>query len=94
MARTHMLHAGGAQSLHAACGTKPRTNPVVGNKAVPPQFVALALPPRLHSRNPQTGGALGKLCDSLAVFGCNVNPRTTGTTGRVDQPLMPYRHRD
>jgi len=46
-----------------------------------PKFVPAALPPRFLGRNPSKGGAMGKLCDDLAIYGCNVNPRRAGTTG-------------
>lgn len=41
---------------------------------------ALALPPRLHSGPRGSKFPTMNLCDSLRVYGCNVNPKTTGTT--------------
>lgn len=81
MARVRSIHAGGAQSLSAQCATPLRVNPVVGNYATPKQFVPKALPPRFMGRNASKGGAMGKLCDDLRVYGCNVNPVKAGTTG-------------
>jgi len=46
-----------------------------------PKLIPLSLPPRFLGRSASKGGAMGKLCDDLAVYGCNVNPRRAGTTG-------------
>jgi hypothetical protein len=79
MSRVHRIYAGGSQSLAAACNTKPISHPVVG-KGQAPDNVPLYTPARFAGRAPSRGSAMGNLCDTLAVFGCNVNPRTTGTT--------------
>jgi hypothetical protein len=87
MPRVHMIHAGGAQSLSAQCATPTKCNPVVGNHAVPPQHVPKALPARFMGRSASKGGAMGKLCDDLRVYGCNVNPVKAGTTGGHGQVI-------
>jgi len=46
-----------------------------------PKLIPLSLPQRFLGRSASKGGAMGKLCDDLAVYGCNVNPRRAGTTG-------------
>lgn len=91
MPKVHLVHAAGAQSLSAQCATPVRFNPVVGNRAVPPQFVPKALPSRFQGRNASKGGAMGKLCDDLRVYGCNVNPVKAGTTGRFENAQVVSR---
>ena len=84
MPKVHLVHAAGAQSLSAMCATPVRFNPVVGNRAVP-KNVPLRTSPRFLGRNASKGGAMGKLCDDLRVYGCNVNPVRAGTTGRYER---------
>ena len=84
MSKVHIWRAAGAQSLSAMCATPLRVNPVVGNHAAPIQDVPLSLPQRFHGRTASKGGAMGKLCDDLRVYGCNVHPGRAGTTGRYE----------
>jgi hypothetical protein len=86
MPRVHMVHTAGAQSLSAACATPLRINSVV-SRGVAPKGVPLALPPRFHGRAPSKSGAMGSLCDTLSVYGCNVNPMRAGTTGGHGQVI-------
>lgn len=80
MTRVHRMYAAGADSLSYACNTKPISHPVMSRGQIPDN-VPLYTPARFAGRNPSRSPAMASLCNNLAVFGCNVNPRTTGTTG-------------
>lgn len=86
MSRVHTIHRGGSESFNAMYPLTLKVNPVVGNRGVP-KGVPLALPQRFHGRNASKGGAMGKLCDDLRTYGCNVNPVRAGTTGGHGQVI-------
>jgi len=81
MPRVHLIHAAGSASLSSQCATPVKFNEVVGNRSVPKQFVPAYLPQRYMGRNASKLGAMASVCESIRVYGCNVNQVKAGTTG-------------